>query len=156
LALHAERHGGELTRLVPALARRVPDVQAPTQTDPETERWLLYSAVVGLLAQLGAAAPLVLLLDDLQWADRPSLALLRHVIAETHGVPLLVVATYRDSDVARDHALVDVLADLRREEGVGRLTLRGPRRARGRLADGARGRSRAEHDGAGARARDHG
>ena len=125
LALHVERHGGELTRLVPVLGRRVRDAPAPTQTDPETERWLLYSAVVGLLGQLGAAAPLVLLLDDLQWADRPSLALLRHVIAETHGVPLLVVATYRDSDVARDHALVDVLADLRREDGVGRLALRG-------------------------------
>jgi class 3 adenylate cyclase len=125
LALHVERHGGELTRLVPVLPRRVPGTPEPTQTDPETERWLLYSAVVGLLAQLGAVAPLVLLLDDLQWGDRPSLALLRHVIAETHGVPLLILATYRDSDLARDHALVEVLADLRREEGVGRLTLRG-------------------------------
>jgi class 3 adenylate cyclase len=125
LALHVERHGGELARLVPLLGRRLPDAPPPTQTDPETERWLLFSAVVGLLAQLGAAAPVVLLLDDLHWADRPSLALLRHVIAEAHGVPLLIVGTYRDSDVARDHALVEVLADLRREEGVERLALRG-------------------------------
>jgi class 3 adenylate cyclase len=125
LAAHVERHGGELTRLLPLLARRVPAAPEPAQTDPETGRYLLFSAVVGLLEQASAESPVVLLLDDLQWADRPTLLLLRHVIAESHGARALVLATYRDSDLSRDHPLADVLADLRREDGVDRLGLRG-------------------------------
>jgi class 3 adenylate cyclase len=125
LETYVERHGGELGRLVPGLARRVPDAPRPAQSDPETERYLLFSAVVGLLEQAGAESPAVLLLDDLHWADRPTLALLKHVIAETHDARLLLLGTYRDSDLAPEHPLTDVLADLRREEGVERLTLRG-------------------------------
>jgi class 3 adenylate cyclase len=125
LEAYVERHGGELTRLVGGLARRMPGAPRPAQSDPETERYLLFSAVVGLLEQASAEAPVVLMLDDLHWADRPTLALLRHVIAETHEARLLVLGTYRDSDLAPEHPFADLLADLRREEGVERLTLRG-------------------------------
>ena len=125
LATHVERHGGELMRIAPALARRVPQAPAPAETDPETERYLLFSAVVGLLEQATIDSPVVLLLDDLHWADRPTLALLKHVLGETDGLRLLVLGTYRDTDLSRDHPLTGVLADLRREEGVERLALRG-------------------------------
>src|SRR5919108_978050 len=125
LAAHVERHGGELSRLVPALLRRVPSAPAPVETDPETERYLLFAAVVGLLADASAESPLVVLIDDLHWADAPTLALLKHVVAEAHGARLLVLATYRDSDLARGHELTDVLADLRREEGIERVALKG-------------------------------
>jgi class 3 adenylate cyclase len=125
LAAYVDRHGGELARLVPSLVRRVPHSPPPKETDPETERYLLFSAVVGLLDQASVESPLVLALDDLHWADGPTLALLRHVVAETHGVRLLILASYRDSDLSRGHPLIDLLADLRREEGVERLTLRG-------------------------------
>ena len=57
LAEHVERHGGELSRLVPGLARRIPDAPAPKQTDPETERYLLFSAVAGLLEGAGRRQP---------------------------------------------------------------------------------------------------
>ena len=97
----------------------------PEATDPETERYLLFSAIVGLLEQASARLPAVVVLDDLHWADKPTLELFRHVVAETHGLPLLLLATYRDSDLSRDHPLVDLLADLRREEGIERLLLRG-------------------------------
>jgi class 3 adenylate cyclase len=125
LETYVERYGGELGRLVPGLARRMPGAPRPAQTDPETERYLLFSAVVGLLEQVSAESPAVVLLDDLHWADRPTLALLKHVIAETRSARLLLLGTYRDSDLAPEHPLGDVLADLRREEGVERLTLRG-------------------------------
>ena len=125
LEAYVERYGGELTRLAAGLARRMPDAPPPVQSDPETERYLLFSAVVGLLEQASAEAPVVLMLDDLHWADRPTLALLRHVIAETHEARLLVLGTYRDSDLTPEHPFADVLADLRREERVERLTLRG-------------------------------
>ncbi|HYP47367.1 MAG TPA: AAA family ATPase, partial [Thermoleophilaceae bacterium] len=125
LAAHVDRHGGELARLVPALTRRQPDAPPPTQTDPETERYLLFAAVLGLLELASEESPVVLVLDDLQWADRPTLALLAHAVAETHGSRLLLLATYRDTDLSRDHPLTDTLADLRRERGVERLALRG-------------------------------
>jgi predicted ATPase/class 3 adenylate cyclase len=125
LSAYVERHGGELARLVPALTRRVPEAPPPRQTDPETERYLLFSAVVGLLDQAGTESPVVLVLDDLHWADHPTLALLRFVVAETHGVRLLILGTYRDSDLTRDHPLTEMLADLRREDGIERLGLRG-------------------------------
>ena len=125
LAAYVEHHGGDLKRLIPALGRRVPDAPDPARTDPETERYLLFSAVVGLLEQSSAESPVVLVLDDLHWADRPTLALLRYVVAEAHALRLLVLGNYRDSDLSRDHPLVDVLADLRRENGVERLILKG-------------------------------
>ncbi len=125
LGEHVERHGGELSRLVPALIRRVPDAPPPKQTDPETERYLLFSAVGGLLEGAGGDSPLVLLLDDLHWADRPTLALLKHVLGEARPSRLLLLGTYRDSDLSGAHPLTGVLADLRREEGVERLALRG-------------------------------
>ena len=49
LDAHVERHGGDLARLVPALGDRVPDLPSPRESDPETERYLLYAAVAGLL-----------------------------------------------------------------------------------------------------------
>jgi hypothetical protein len=125
LAEHVERHGGELSRLVPALVRRVSDAPPPKQTDPETERYLLFSAVGGLLEGAGDDSPVVLLLDDLHWADGPTLALLKHVLGEARPSRLLLLGTYRDSDLSGTHPLTGVLADLRREEGVERLALRG-------------------------------
>jgi class 3 adenylate cyclase/tetratricopeptide (TPR) repeat protein len=125
LAEHVERHGGELMRLVPTLAGRVDRVPAPARTDPETERYLLFSAVVGLLEGAAMTWPLVLVLDDLHRADGPTLALLKHVITETRSARLLVLGTYRDSELARDHPLTDVLAALWREQGIERLGLRG-------------------------------
>jgi class 3 adenylate cyclase len=122
---HLERHGGELARLVPALRRRCPELPEPTASDPETERFLLFSAVAGLIEQASAERPLVLVLDDLHWADRPTLALLRHVLSESAGSRLLVLGTYRASDLSRDHPLTDTLADLRRVAGVERLALDG-------------------------------
>ena len=125
LATHAEQHGGELLRLVPGLRRRLPDLRDPTQTDSETERYLLFGAVAGLLEVATGDRPLVLLLDDLHWADVPTLALLKHVVAASGEWPLLVLGTYRDSDLSRDHPLTATLADLRREEGVERIALEG-------------------------------
>ncbi len=122
---HVERHGGDLARLVPVLGERVPTLVPPQQRDPETERYRLYDAVSGLLQQASEQEPVLLLLDDLQWADQPTLSLLRHVVVGAPLVRVMVVGTYRDSDLSRDHPLAALLADLHREQGVERLTLAG-------------------------------
>jgi len=117
--------GGELTRLLPELPRRVSNLPPPQGGDPETERYLLFSAVVDLLAKVSSWRPVVLLLDDLHWATKPTLLLLKHLIRSGQPMSLLVVGTYRDSDIGRGHPLTELLAELRRESVAERISLRG-------------------------------
>ena len=81
--------------------------------------------MAGLLEDFGEQEPLLLILDDLHWADAPSLSLLRHVVTAGSPIRALVLVTFRDSDLARDHPLTALLADLHREQGVERVKLRG-------------------------------
>ena len=97
----------------------------PQSSDPETERYLLFNAVAGLLAEVAEAVPLCVVLDDLHWADAQSLALLKHLLRSTEQGALQVIVTYRDSDLGKDHPLTAVLADLRSLGGVQRIALHG-------------------------------
>ena len=115
----------ELGRLLPGLVEAMGVHQRPTDADGETERYLLLEAVVDLFAAVSAGAPTVLIVDDLQWAARPTLLLLRHLLHAPATMPLLVVATYRDTDLAPGHLLADALAELRRVDGVERMELKG-------------------------------
>ena len=127
---HAEtrrlgRYAGELTRLVPEIAQLVASLPEPLSSDPETERYRLFDALAAWLADLSADTPILLLLDDLHWAAKPTLLLLRHVLRSPESLRLLVVVTYRDSEIGRGHPMSEFLAELRRDEGVERLTLSG-------------------------------
>ena len=103
------RHPGELVRLVPHLGDRVPDLPPPLSSDPETEQYRLFEAVASWLAAASAERPLLLVLDDLQWAGKPTLLLLRHIAGTAEPARLLVIATYRDTDIQRTHPLGDAL-----------------------------------------------
>ena len=117
--------GAELARLLPELAQRLPDLGLPEPTEPENERYRLFEAVASLLANAARACPLVLVLDDLHWADKPTLLLLRHIVRAQEQSPLLILGTYRETDLARTHPLAEALADLRREHAFERIVLRG-------------------------------
>jgi len=119
------RYGAELTRLVPELAGSVPGLAEPFRSDPETERYRLFDAVAAWLADVSAETPVLLVLDDVHWAAKPTLLLLRHVLSSAEPLRLLVVVTYRDSEVGRGHPLSELLSDLRRLEGVERFHLTG-------------------------------
>ncbi|HEV8625974.1 MAG TPA: AAA family ATPase, partial [Acidimicrobiia bacterium] len=119
------RYGGELARLVPELSQRLPDLPDPLRSDPEMERYRLFDAVAAWLASASAEQPLLLVLDDLQWAAKPTLMLLRHVVTATGGGRVLVLGTYRDTELTHDHPLLEVVPDLRRHGGVERLSLGG-------------------------------
>lgn len=121
---HVATHGSELNRLVPALGSRIPDLPTSKATDADAERFLLFAAVVGLLASISEHQPIVLVLDDLQWADRGSLQLLRHLAKSDVSMRLLILGTYRDRDISAQ-TLPETLADLRHLDGVARIELRG-------------------------------
>ncbi len=123
--LRLGRHGGELVRLVPELAELRTGLQTPLQADPETERYRLFDAVAAWLAEVSAETPVLLVLDDVQWAAKPTLLLLRHVLRSPESLRLLVTVTYRDTEVGRGHPLSELLSDLRRHEGVERISLTG-------------------------------
>jgi tetratricopeptide (TPR) repeat protein len=122
---HVERFGGDLARLVPSLRERVPDLPSARESDPETERYMLYAAVAGLLQGAGEQEPLLLILDDLHWADSPTLSLFRHIVSAGSSTSAMVLGTYRDSDISNDHPLTALLAALHREQGVERMKLSG-------------------------------
>lgn len=123
---HVARHGGELTRLVPELGRRAPDVPAPRSVDPETERLALFDAVLDLLATVAVESPVFVVIDDAHWSDTSSLHLLGHIARRIPiDSPVMVVVTYRDTDIDRAHPLASVIGDLRREPRVERYALRG-------------------------------
>jgi DNA-binding SARP family transcriptional activator/tetratricopeptide (TPR) repeat protein len=125
LARHVEAHEGELSRLVPELPRRLPRTAPPLQAEPEVERYRLFEAVSGLLTDASLRLPVLLVLDDLHWAAKPTLLLLRHLVAHLESSAVLIVGMYRDTELGRTHALAETLADLRRLEGVERLALGG-------------------------------
>ena len=145
--LRLGRFGGELTRLVPELAETVPGLAPPLRSDPETERYRLFDAVTAWLADASQDTPMLLVLDDVHWAAKPTLLLLRHILRSAEPLSLLVVATYRDSEVGRGHPLSDLLADLRRAQGIERIHLSGlDREAVQAFVEAAAGHSLTEED----------
>jgi hypothetical protein len=123
LAWQVGSRGGELRRIVPELAERLPDLAQPLAGDPGGERYRLFEAVSALLCEAAVERPVVLVLDDLQWADKPSLLLLAHVVRYAGPTALLVLGTYREADVEPGHPLADTLADLQRASGYERVSL---------------------------------
>jgi DNA-binding SARP family transcriptional activator/ketosteroid isomerase-like protein len=122
--LRAVRGVEVLTRVVPELARMLGE-QTAVDADPDAERLALFDAVTQLLVATSSEVPVLLVLDDLHWAGKTTLTLLRHLLRGTRGSRLLVVGTYRDTELARTHPLAETLADLRRDTGTHRVSLGG-------------------------------
>ena len=115
----------ELAQVVPGFERRLTLVPERIQLNAEGQRYRLFNAVGALLAAAARFRPLLLLLEDLHWADRATLLMLRHLLRSSATAPLCVVATYRETEVDRAHPFSEMLADLRREQGVTRIPLQG-------------------------------
>jgi DNA-binding winged helix-turn-helix (wHTH) protein/tetratricopeptide (TPR) repeat protein len=116
---------GDLGPLVPELRNRIPDLPPPRAVDPEGQRYRLFEAVAALLEVASRTRPMVLIFDDLHWADKPTVLLLRHIMRSSGAASFIIVGTYRESELGRTHPLTDTLIALRREPGTTRLILRG-------------------------------
>jgi class 3 adenylate cyclase/tetratricopeptide (TPR) repeat protein len=125
LETHVEEHRGELARLIPSLVRQVPGCPPATTTDPDSEKYLTFGAVVGLLSLAAQEQPVLLVVEDLHWADWPTLQLLRHLTAVPELGAVMVVGTYRTTDIGPSHPLTETLATLRREPCVSRVEISG-------------------------------
>ena len=126
-ALRYEMGAGaaDIAQIVPAVRECLPDMPTPPPVEPEAARFRLFDSLAGFLRAAAARRPLLLVLDDLHWADAPSLAMLRFMGRELEGAGLLVVGLYRHGEVDREHPLVATLADLTRGQHRRRLLLDG-------------------------------
>ncbi|HTC82015.1 MAG TPA: BTAD domain-containing putative transcriptional regulator, partial [Acidimicrobiia bacterium] len=111
----------EVARLLPRVRRRFPDLPAPLELPPAQERLYLFRCLTDILARLAGACPTLVVLDDLQWADDATLLFVEHLAPQLAGLPLLVVATYRDTDVGRP--LARTFGELHRRRLAGRISL---------------------------------
>jgi tetratricopeptide (TPR) repeat protein len=117
--LVADTHQAIADRGLAQLGRLVPDLIPPIAVEravslaPDDERALLFVAVSAFLTDVPKrGATTLLVLDDLHWADLPSLYLLGFLARELRAAPVLVVGTYRDAEVGPSHPLSPILADL--------------------------------------------
>src|SRR5262249_2668089 len=118
-------HAAPLTRLLPLLRERLPDLPDPVPLEPAEERVRLLDAVAQSLLAVAARMPTVLELDDLHWADPGTGALLRPVARSATRRRRLVLGAYREVEVASDHPLTEALGTLPRETSYEHLGLGG-------------------------------
>ena len=117
-------HGPELLRLSPQVRRHRPDLGVGAPSAGEVRRDL-FDAVAALLRAMAGNDPVAVMIDDLQWAQPPTIAMLEHVVQACADSPLLVVGAFRSTAPDRSEELAARMAELHRLEGVRRLDLSG-------------------------------
>ncbi|MDP2674150.1 MAG: protein kinase [Dehalococcoidia bacterium] len=115
----------DIAQIISEVRDRLPGLPAPPALEPEQARFRLFDSITTFLKNASKGQPVVLVLDDLHWADKPSLLLLQFLARELRGARLLVLATYRDVELRREHPLADTLGELAREQLSQRILLRG-------------------------------
>ncbi len=114
----------EIALIVPELRERL-GLEKEASRGTEEARWRLLQAVADFLRKISNVKPLLLVIEDLQWADRGTLDMLTHLARNLEGSRLLIVGTYRDIEVDRAHPLSAALAEWRRIPRFQRILLGG-------------------------------
>ncbi|HEY6892494.1 MAG TPA: AAA family ATPase [Solirubrobacter sp.] len=125
---HLGPRAAELAILLPEFGPPPSDHLAPgsiTGPEADAQRYRFFDAVSALIGEVGADVPVLLVFDDLHWADRPTLQLLRHLVRSPTPRRVLFVGTYRESEISDRHPLHELIGDLRREGTLRRLELTG-------------------------------
>lgn len=118
-------NAADVAALVPEIRERLAHLPPLPLMDPERARYRLFDGVARFLARAAQRAPIVLVLDDLHWADHSSLLLLQFVARDIAASRVLAVGTHRDLLLPRDHPLAQALGGLARVEACRRLALSG-------------------------------
>jgi len=130
----------DIAGIVPDIDAKLPSLPVPPALEPEQARFRLFDSITRFFKTAARSQPMVLVLDDLHWADEPSLLLLRFIAQQLQDSCILVVGCYRDVELSRQHPLSGTLAQLSREQGFQRHLLRGmSREETGLLVEAASG-----------------
>jgi tetratricopeptide (TPR) repeat protein len=106
---------GEVCKLVPEVKQKLGTIPQSLPISPEHERDRLFEAVSQFITNISKEAPLLVVLDDLQWTDQSSLLLLHYLARGVYREQLLLLGAYRDTDIDERHPLSPVLTELNRE-----------------------------------------
>jgi predicted ATPase/DNA-binding CsgD family transcriptional regulator len=112
-----------LATLLPDLPARLGPLPPPYPIPPEQARYRLYEAVTHVLSAIAEAGPVVLLLDDLQWADAATCDLLVYLLGRARSAPLIVVGAYREGEIEANPAFLGAIAELNRRRQLSALLL---------------------------------
>jgi tetratricopeptide (TPR) repeat protein len=115
----------EIARLVPQLRRTFHDIPSPLEASPEQSRRVLFNAVAEFLVRSSSNTPLLLLLEDLHWADEGTMALITHVARAVCKLPVMIIGTFRDNELSSDGPLAQALDNFTRLHLLERINLRG-------------------------------
>ena len=114
----------EITRLVPDLHRIFPDIPKPIDLPPGQQQRFMFNAVLDMIIRLSSANPLIMLLDDLHWADESSIQLLEHFIPHLAKHPILFVITFRDTEIDHGEPFKKALTKLHKLQSVNQINLK--------------------------------
>jgi predicted ATPase/DNA-binding CsgD family transcriptional regulator len=121
---------GVIAEVIPGVREKLPGVPRPMATsEPESARFRLFDALATFLKAASALTPILIVLDDLHWADGPSLRFLEYIAHELTDTRLLIVGTYRSLKLSWTNSLQSTLGELTRERLFERVPLRGLTRA---------------------------
>jgi tetratricopeptide (TPR) repeat protein len=115
----------DIAQVITEVREHLPDLPSPPVLEPEQARFRFFDSLTTFFKTVGQSRPLVLILDDLHWADTPSLRLFQFLARELYDVPLLVIGTYRDVAIGRHHPLTQILGELAREPVTQSILLQG-------------------------------
>jgi predicted ATPase len=126
-ALKAEMGAGaaDIAQVISEVRERLSDLPTPPPLEPQQARFRFFDSFTTFLKNAAKAQPLVLILDDLPWADTPSLLLLQFLARELEDASLLIIGTYRDIELGPQHPLARALGELARTPGSQSLVLQG-------------------------------
>ena len=113
----------EIAALVPAMAERAGRLQPLSADYPEARQARLFQALMQLFDALAQGRQLMVMIDDMQWADEASLQFLHFLARQVANLPILVACAYRDEELASNSALVSLVESLRREPHTQHMTL---------------------------------
>jgi class 3 adenylate cyclase/tetratricopeptide (TPR) repeat protein len=114
----------EVARMVPELRRRFPDIGESLDLPPEQQRRYFFNAVGSFISRGAARFPLMLVLDDVHWADEPTLLLIEHMAALVPEIRVLAVATYRDVELEVSRPLAAAIERLVRGRLIERISVK--------------------------------
>jgi serine/threonine protein kinase/tetratricopeptide (TPR) repeat protein len=114
----------EVARLMPELRTIYPDIPPALQLPPEQQRRFLFNAFRSFVERAASVTPLVVVFEDLQWADDSTLLLLQHHAQTIASTPMLIICTFRDLDLEMPHPFARTLEALLRERQASRIVLR--------------------------------
>lgn len=115
---------GEIAKVMPQLHKLYDDIPPGLELPAEQERRYLFNSITEFLERAASARPLVLLLDDIHWADESSLLLLQNIAPKLESLPVLIIGTYRDLELDVNRPLARVLDDLVRRRLTHRISLK--------------------------------